>query len=183
MRYNNRAIATAAVSIAVLGAGTGIGACSSSSSGPVTGTETFAGTEALTPAQIVSSTFEPTIALTASGLFSDTGSIHLTGGNAAGPTTIQLKSGNINIHHAATSPNLQPRLVSGCTYAVSENVAYTVTGGASSYANVTGGHGTATVSETFTMPKSGSGCANPDNAAPVSGTAGFKAVGPITRSS
>ena len=179
----NRKPATAAASILVLGAGIGIGACSSSSSGPVTGTETFAGTEVLTPAQIASSTFQPTIPLTASGLFSDTGSIHLSGGNAAGPTSIKLKSGDINIHHAATSPNLQPKLVSGCTYAVSENVAYTVTGGASSYANVTGGNGTATVTESFTMPRSGSGCANPSNAAPASGSVSFKAVGPITRSS
>jgi hypothetical protein len=187
----NVKVAGAGVGV-VLAAGLGVGlylAWPLTSSGPVTGVETFAGTEIMTPAQAASNSFEPTIHLTASGLFSDAGTIHLGGGNAAGATSIILGNGDVNVHHAATNPSLQPTQVPGtCTYAATENVAYTVTGGTGSYSNITGGHGVATVSFRFKTPLLPA--AEPEgkiacntNANPTGGSVSFKAVGPITRSS
>ncbi len=165
-------------------------ACSSSSSsvaGPVTGRETFTGTEVLTSAQAASNSFEPTIPLTASGLFSDTGSIHLGGGSAAGATSIVLKNGDVNVHHAATNPNLQPvpmGAASACVYGATEPVKYTVTGGTGSYKNITGGSGVATVTFEFDLPKMANGkCDVANSATPTGGKVTFTAVGPITRSS
>lgn len=174
---------------AVLGIGLTAAACSSSSSssGPVTGTETFSGTQVMTAAQAASSSFEPTIPLTASGAFSDHGSIHLGGGNKAGPAVIVLGKGDVKVTHAATNPNLQPNPVgaaSACVFGVTEAVAYTVTGGTGSYAGITGGHGTATIVEKVTLPKlAGGKCNEANSAIPTGGSASFSAVGPVTRSS
>jgi hypothetical protein len=173
---------------AVLGIGLTAAACSSSSSsGPVTGTETFSGTQVMTTAQAASNNFEPTIPLTASGVFSDHGSIHLGGGNEAGPAVIVLGKGDVKITHAATNPNLQPKPIgaaSACVYGVTEAVAYTVTGGTGSYAGITGGHGAATIVEKVTLPKLAGGKCNLSNSAvPTDAQVTFSAVGPVTRSS
>jgi hypothetical protein len=189
--------ATAAGVIALAGLGGGLyAAWPLTSSGPVTGTETFAGTEVLTAAQAGSQNFFPTIPLTASGLFSDKGSIYLApgsgkNGNGGGPATIRLNNGNIRVHHGASNPNEQPvRQGTSCVYAFSDKVGYTVTGGTGRYSNVTGGHGTATVTFRFTLPKlvpvdptSPAGCNTGSNAVPLGGSASFSAVGPVTRSS
>lgn len=186
--------------VAVLGAGLGTGlylAWPLAGGGPVTGNETFSGQTALTSAQAGNSHFNPTIPLTASGLFSDHGSIYLEpgsgkNGNGPGPASIKLGNGDINVSHAGSDANSQPvRQGSTCTYDVSEKVAYTVTGGTGSYSNVTGGHGIATVTFQFTFPvlpvghvRTGSEApACNGNVNPVSGTAVFSATGPVSRSS
>jgi hypothetical protein len=152
---------------------------------PITGNETFSGTEVLTSAQAASNTYEPKIPLTASGLFYDTGSILLTNGNAAGPGSIILGAGNINVHHAATNPNLQPKPIGpakGCVYGASQDVKYTITSGTGLYKDITSGHGVATVSFRFTLPKLRNGkCNTANNANPLAGTVTFSATGPITR--
>jgi hypothetical protein len=198
----NRKLTAGVGVLPLAGLGVGLGLAWPLTGGPVTGTETFSGTEQMTSAQVANPNFNPTIPLTASGLFSDRGHIYLGGGNGAGPASIKLANGDVNLFHAKTNPNIQPRLVSGCTYAATENVDYTVTGGTGAYSNITGGKGIATVTFTFTMPKlapakippqiQGPGgsrpqpaCANPNNpyVNPVSGGASFRAVGPIMRSS
>jgi hypothetical protein len=158
---------------------------SSSNSGPVTGTETFNGTEHLTAAETASTNYNPTVPLTASGMFSDTGSIYLSGGNGAGSATIALKNGDIKVQHAKTNPNLQPKSTGvGCTYAATQAVNYTVTGGTGSYSNVTGGKGVATVIFGFTLPKLSNGsCNTSSSATPTAGYATFHAIGSLTRSS
>ena len=172
--------------------------------GPVTGTETFAGSVSLTPAQLASSTFNPTVPLKASGLFTDTGSIYLApgsgkDGNGPGPAVIKLSGGNINVRHGSSPANpwmpwcapaiparaQEPvRQDSTCNYTVAEQVTYTVISGTGSYSNVTGGHGIATVTFGFTPPKLASGACNSScSVVPANGFARFSAVGPIARSS
>jgi hypothetical protein len=184
---NRRTRALALAGAACMTAGIA-GACSSSSSssGPVTGTETFSGTLVMTPAQLSNNNFHPTIPIKATGLFADTGSIALSGGNGAGSSTIVLGKGDIKVHHAATPANPVPKQVgaaSSCVYGVTEHVAYTVTGGTGSYANVTGGHGTATIVQRVDLPKVSGGCNASNSAVPTGGSVQFTAVGPITSSS
>jgi hypothetical protein len=179
MKYRMTAIA--AIGIA---AGASAAACSSSSSSTATtGTETFSGTETLTAAQAGSNSFQPTIPLKASGVFSDSGSIFLNAGNKAGPSTIKLGKGNVTIQHAATNPNLQPVPIgaaSACVFGATEHVGYTVTGGTGSYKGITG-HGVATLTIKVTLPKlAGGKCNESNSAAPTGGSASFDAVGPVT---
>jgi hypothetical protein len=158
---------------------------------PVTGSEMFAGTEVLAPAELKNSNYTPTIPLAATGLFSDSGSIYLApgsgkDGDGPGPATIKLAMGSINVHHDATNPNLQPKLVGpakDCVYGVTQNVGYTITGGTGAYKNVkAGGKGVATVNEQFNLPVLKDGkCDMAESAVPSAGTVTFKAVGPITR--
>ena len=186
MKHRRIAIA---IAIAAIGLAASAAACSSSgSSGPVTGTETFSGTQVMTAAQAASSTFEPTIPLKATGLFSDTGSIHLGGGNKAGPAVIVLGKGDVKVTHTATNPNLQPKPIgaaSACVFGVTEAVKYTVTGGTGSYADVkSGSTGVATVTFKFDLPKlAGGKCNEANSAVPTGGSTSFSAVGPITMSS
>jgi hypothetical protein len=180
MKYRMTAVAAIAVA-----AGASAAACSSSSSSTATtGTETFSGTETLTAAQAGSNSFQPTIPLKASGVFSDSGSIFLNAGNKAGPSTIKLGKGNVTIHHAATNPNLQPVPIgaaSACVFGATEHVAYTVTGGTGSYKGITGGQGVATLTIKITLPKlAGGKCNESNSAAPTGGSASFDAVGPVT---
>jgi hypothetical protein len=191
---NHRTTTTIALAGAALMTAGIASACSSGSSTssatiatPVTGTETFAGTEVMTPAQAASSNFQPTIPIRASGLFADTGHITLNGGNKAGPTTIVLGRGGVTVHHAATNPNQNPVLLapaSACVYGLTEAVKYTVTSGTGSYANITGGHGIATVTFKIDLPKGANGkCNASQTAMPTGGDVSFSAVGPITRTS
>jgi hypothetical protein len=175
--------AAAGLSLAACSSG-GSSSSSSSSSVPVTGTETFNGTEHLTAAETASTNYNPTVPLTASGMFSDTGSISLSGGNGAGPATIALKNGDIKVQHAKTNANLQAKPTGvGCIYAATQAVNYTVTGGTGSYSNVTGGKGVATVTFGFTLPKLSNGsCNTSSTATPTAGYATFHAIGSLTRS-
>lgn len=154
------------------------------SASTMSGTETFSGTEQLTKAQAASDSYVPVIALHATGVFTDTGSIALVpgsgkNGDGAGPATIKLSKGNINVKHAATNPNAQPKQLSGCTYGLTEHVGYTMTSGTAAYAGATGS-GTATVKEDFTVPKLANGkCNTANNAVPTGGTVVFSATGPV----
>jgi hypothetical protein len=174
----------AAAGLSLAACSSGGSSSSSSSSVPVTGTETFNGTEHLTAAETASTNYNPTVPLTASGMFSDTGSISLSGGNGAGPATIALKNGDIKVQHAKTNANLQAKPTGvGCIYAATQAVNYTVTGGTGSYSNVTGGKGVATVTFGFTLPKLSNGsCNTSSTATPTAGYATFHAIGSLTRS-
>jgi hypothetical protein len=159
-----------------------------------TGTESFVGTVPMTAAQAANPNFNPTVPITASGLFSDHGSIYLApgsgpGGNGPGSAVIKFASGNINVNHTK-STNPQPKFVSACTFTLVDRVGYTVTGGSGSYSGIKSGGGTAVVTFNFDVPAiahahnlglTGPGACN-TNAAPTSGEVIFKAVGPITRS-
>ncbi len=188
-------VGTGAVALAGLGVGLGL-AWPLTSSG-FSGTETFSGIKNLTAAQTSAQNFVPTIPLTASGPFSDTGSIYLTpgsgkDGNGPGTATIKLANGDLNVHHAASLPaNAQPVQLPGssCTFSVTQKTGYTVVGGTGKYAGATG-HGVATVTFNFTLPRlpihsghitsSDGACDTSNSAMPLGGQVVFSAVGPVT---
>jgi hypothetical protein len=176
---------TGIVLAAGLGVGLGLAWPLTGSSG-FSGTETIAGTQVLTPAQANSNNFVPAIPLTASGAFADTGSIKLTpgsgpNGNGSGSATVVLTKGNLAVHHGATPGNGQPVLQKGsCAYALTEQTPYTFTGGTGAYAGATG-HGTATVSFSFYVPKLADGeCNTSSSVAATGGKVTFRAVGPVS---
>ncbi len=153
-------------------------ACSSSSSPSTTaksgsGTETFYGTT-------TSVANSPTIPLKASGVFSDTGSITLTGsGNKSGKGTLHFSKGSIEVEH---SKGVQSGgAASGtCHVTFGEAGTFTALSGTGSYKDIAG-HGTYKLSFSGTVKRKHDGRCDV-NANPETGTAltTFKATGPFT---
>lgn len=156
-------------------------ACSSSSppsgtaSSPAAGTETFYGT---TP----STANHPTIPLKATGLFTDTGSIHLTGGNGAGTGVLKLTRGTLTVQHSKNHNGPSSVNKATCQVKFSVTGTFKVLSGTGAYKGTTGA-GTYLVTFGGTLPKKPDGkCNLANNAAPVNGTSltTFKATGPLT---
>jgi hypothetical protein len=146
-------------------------ACSSSS----TGVETIYGTT-------TSDANNPTVPLTATGVFTDTGSLSLGSNSTKG--TLHFKKGGLNLTHSnPPSPNAPTSFdPTTCRAVFAESGTFTVTGGTGPY-NGASGHGTFSVSFAANLPKLANGqCDESSNANPVPGTSltTFKATGNIT---
>ncbi|HUC35928.1 MAG TPA: hypothetical protein VMR97_02265 [Acidimicrobiales bacterium] len=148
-----------------------LAACSSSS----TGAETIYGST-------TSTANNPTVPLTASGVFSDTGSITLGSNSTKG--ALHFQKGQLNVTHSnPPNPNAPTSFNSTtCRAVFAESGTFTVTGGTGPYNGATG-HGTFAVTFATTLPKLANGqCNESNNANPVPGTSltTFKATGNIT---
>jgi hypothetical protein len=148
-----------------------LAACSSSS----TGAETIYGTT-------TSTANNPTIPLTATGVFTDTGTISLGGKSTKG--TLHFKKGGLNVNHSnPPAPNTPSSFnATTCRVAFAESGTFKVTGGTGPYKGATG-HGTFKVTFAATLPKLASGKCNESNSAnPLPGTSltTFKATGNLT---
>jgi hypothetical protein len=148
-----------------------LAACSSSS----TGVETISGST-------TSTANNPTVPLTASGVFSDTGSIYL-GNNKQTHGFLKFTQGKLEVSHS-NPPMPQPNTNNNtCRVSFAESGNFKVLPGGTGPYKGASGHGKFAVTFAATFPKLASGKCNLSNSAnPLPGTSltTFKATGNIT---
>ncbi len=149
-----------------------LAACSSSS----TGVETISGST-------TSTANNPTVPLTASGVFSDTGSISL--GGKGTKSFLKFSQGKLAVTHTNPSSLNNPSSINNttCRVVFAGNGTFTVTGNGTGPYKGASGHGKFAVTFAATFPKLASGKCNLSNSAnPLPGTSltTFKATGNIT---
>jgi hypothetical protein len=160
-------------------------ACSSSTS-TTAGTEVFQGRQALTPAEMASSTFTPTYPLAFTGPVATTATWSPPGGNATKiTTTFKTSAGNLVVNADVPNVNNPPTTVNPTTCLSTSTITgtYTVVGDKST-GKFKGGTGSGKIVDLFvgTLPKLSSGkCNESQSAQPLPGAyTTFHASGPLT---